>query len=463
MVAHYRTGNLSPVEVASSLLERIQKYDPVINAWCHLAPDETMDAARDSEERWRRGEPRGSLDGVPVAVKDVFLTRGWPTLRGSRLVDPNQAWTQDAPAVAALRRHGALLLGKTTTPELGWKGVTDSPGFGVTRNPWDPALTPGGSSGGSCAALAAGMAPLALGSDGGGSIRIPAGFTATVGFKPTWGRVPLWPVSAFGTLAHVGPLARTVSDAALLLGVLVEPDPRDAMMLPPDGADYLGGLGGGVAGLRVAYSPELGYVDFVHPEVAGAVRAAAGTFEELGALVEERDPGFADPTGAFLMLWEAGVAQATARYRPEQLALMDPGLVESAERGSRAGAVAYLDAIALRGELAVSMSLFHQHYDLLLTPTLPIPAFEAGRDVPPGWSEEQGWRSWTPFTYPFNLTQQPAISVPCGFTAAGLPIGLQLVGARGADVLVLRAAWAYEEARGLSAWPTLRPGGPKPK
>ncbi|MGH9103198.1 MAG: amidase family protein, partial [Acidimicrobiales bacterium] len=205
LVACYRDGSLSPVEVASTLLERIRDQDKGINAWCHLAPEDTVAQARQSEQRWVRREPLGPLDGIPVAVKDVFLTRGWPTLRGSRLVDPDQVWIEDAPAVARLRHQGAVLLGKTTTPELGWKAVTDAPASGVTRNPWDPALTPGGSSGGSCAALAAGMAPLALGSDGGGSIRIPASFTSTVGFKPTWGRVPMWPVSPFGTLAHVGP------------------------------------------------------------------------------------------------------------------------------------------------------------------------------------------------------------------------------------------------------------------
>lgn len=446
LLSRFRDRTLSPVEVAEAALDRIDRHDAQLNAWCLVDADRALAQARESEQRWVAGEPAGVLDGVPVAVKDVFLTRDWPTLKGSLLVDRDQPWPDDAPAVAALRRHGAVLLGKTTTPELGWKGVTDAPVYGVTRNPWDPHLTPGGSSGGSSAALAAGMAPLALGTDGGGSIRIPAAFTATVGLKPTWGRVPLWPVSPYGALAHAGPMTRTVADAALLLGVIAEPDRRDPAALLPDGVDYRAALAGGVAGLRVAYSPRLGFVDVVDPEVASLVDRAAATLEELGAVVVPADPGFADPLETFRMLWEAGAAQATAHYGVEERSRLDPGLAEATERGRRAGVVEYLDAVAARGQLAVAMSLFFGSYDLLLTPTIPIPPFAAGREVPEGWPKAGGWPTWTPFTYPFNLTQQPAVSLPCGFTSAGLPVGLQLVGARGADALVLRAAQAYEQA-----------------
>jgi aspartyl-tRNA(Asn)/glutamyl-tRNA(Gln) amidotransferase subunit A len=443
----YRARELSPVEVTEVLLARIERYDPVVDAWCHLDPERSLAEARASEDRWFRGTPAGSLDGVPVGVKDVFLTAGWPTLKGSVLVPRDQVWNTDAPAVAALRRHGAVLLGKTTTPEIGWKGVTDAPATGITRNPWDPLRTPGGSSGGSSAALAARMVPLALGTDGGGSIRIPAGFSGVAGIKPTWGRVPLWPVSPFGALAHAGPMARTVADNALLLGVLAEPDPRDAGALPPDGADYLAGLDGGVAGLRVAFSPTLGYVD-VDAEVAAAIARAADVLAELGANVELVDPGFTDPLEVYCTLWNAGAAQATAHYGDDQRARMDPGLQRITADGRSRTAVEYLDAVAARGELAVHMSLFHQRYDLLVTPTLPIPAFAAGRDVPVGWPDDR-WPTWTPFSYPFNLTQQPAASVPCGFTSTGLPIGLQIVATRGADALVLRAARAYEAVNPL--------------
>lgn len=441
----YAARTLSPLEVTDHLLDRIDRLDGSINAWCHLDPDTTREQARQSTDRWAADTPQGRLDGVPVAVKDVFLTEGWPTLKGSALVDIDQPWTDDSPSVAALRRNGAVLLGKTTTPELGWKGVTDAPATGITRNPWNVALTPGGSSGGSSAALVAGMVPLALGTDGGGSIRIPSAFSGCTGIKPTWGRVPHWPVSPYGGLAHAGPMSRTVADTALLLDVLVEADHRDTGALMPDGVDHLAALSEGIRGLRVAYSPTLGYVD-VHPEVAAAVRTAVESLEALGAHVEEVDPGFADPIDAFRVLWNSGAAQATKSDSADDRARRDPGLQAICADGARYSAVDYIDALAVRGEVAVTMGRFHQTHDLLVTPTLPIPAFEAGHNVPVGWSDEH-WPSWATFMYPFNITQQPGASVPCGFTADSLPIGVQFVGPRGADALVLRAAHAYETTR----------------
>ncbi|MEE8488689.1 MAG: amidase family protein, partial [Acidimicrobiia bacterium] len=261
LAASYRSRELSPVETANALLDRIETFDGALNAFCHLDPDETMTQARASEDRFAAGQPLGPLDGIVVAIKDIFLTKAWPTLKGSRLVNPAQPWKHDAPAVARLREGGAVLIGKTTTPEFGWKGITDSPLTGITRNPWDTNRTPGGSSGGSAAALAIGMSPLALGTDGGGSIRIPGAFTGTVGLKPTFGRVPYWPMSPFGTLAHAGPMARTVEDAALLFQVLAGYDPRDWTALPTNTVDFRAGLEDGVAGRRVAFSLTLGYAE----------------------------------------------------------------------------------------------------------------------------------------------------------------------------------------------------------
>src|SRR5215217_7781008 len=232
LAAAYRSGQLSPVEAAQEALERIEERDETVNAFCLVDPDAALADARESAERFARGEPRGPLDGVPVAIKDLLVTRGWPTLRGSPAIDPHGPWEDDAPVVAALRRSGAVLPGKTTTPELGWKGVTDSPLTGITRNPWDRSRTAGGSSGGSAAALATGMVPLALGTDGGGSIRIPCAFCGLPGLKPTFGRVPAWPASPFGPVSHVGPMARTVADLALLLDVIAQPDARDWQQLP---------------------------------------------------------------------------------------------------------------------------------------------------------------------------------------------------------------------------------------
>ncbi len=448
LLAGFRTGQLSPVQATEAALHRIEQLDGPVNAFCLVDADRALDSARASERRWSRGEPTGLLDGVPVAIKDLLLTRDWPTLRGSVLVDPEQTWSEDAPVVARLREHGAVLVGKTTTPELGWKGVTDSPRTGVTGNAWDPTRTAGGSSGGSATAVALGMVPLAVGTDGGGSIRIPAGFSGIVGLKPTYGRVPLYPASPFGTLSHAGPMTRTVEDAALMMDVLTGFDSRDWSALPTPGDSHQAGLDAGVAGLRIGFSPTLGYVD-VDPEVAALVRRAVGVLADLGARVEEVDPGFADPVAAFHTLWFSGAAKAIEMFERDSWAQLDPGLQEIAEIGRAASAGDYLDATAERVRLGALMGRWHQTYAVLLTPTLPLVAFGSGLEVPAGWPERR-WTSWTPFSYPFNLTQQPAASVPCGLTPVGLPAGLQVVGPRHADAQVLSIAKAYQDAAGVT-------------
>jgi aspartyl-tRNA(Asn)/glutamyl-tRNA(Gln) amidotransferase subunit A len=437
----YRAKRLSPVEATRAVLERIEALNGRLNAFCYLASD-ALDAARASEARWRKGAPMGLLDGVPVTVKDLLLTRGWPTLRGSKTIDPKGPWPDDAPAVARLREHGAVLLGKTTTPEYGWKGVTDSPLTGITRNPWNPDRTPGGSSGGAAAALAAGMGPLALGTDGGGSIRIPCGFTGLFGLKATFGRVPAWPASPFGTVAHVGPMTRTVTDAALLLNVIAGPDARDWLALPYEARDWRIGLEDGVRGLQIALSADLGYAS-VDPEIATLVKAAAQVLADLGAHVVEQHPGFADPEPIFRAHWFAGAAKLLRNFTPEQKKLIDPGLVEVGALGEKVTAQELVDAQLARVALGERMNRFHQEFDLLLTPALAVPAFDVGKEFPEGC---QRWTDWTPFTFPFNLTQQPAASIPCGLTRAGLPVGLQIVGPRYREDLVLRAARAHESA-----------------
>jgi aspartyl-tRNA(Asn)/glutamyl-tRNA(Gln) amidotransferase subunit A len=444
MTELFRKRAASPVEITAAILKRIELVNPKLNAFS-LVSEKAMADARASEERWRRGEPKGMLDGVPVSIKDILLARGWPTLRGSRTVDPKGPWNDDAPVVARLREHGAVLLGKTTTPEFGWKGVTDNPLTGITRNPWNPAMTPGGSSGGAAAAVAAGMGPLAVGTDGGGSIRIPCSFTGLFGIKPSFGRVPAWPLSPFGTVAHVGPITRTVTDAALMLNVLSLPDARDWHALPFDARDYRTGLEHGVRGLRIAWSPDLGYAK-VDPEVLAIVKKAISVFTDLGASVEEKNPGFENPEPIFRTHWFSGAAFLVKDFPAEKKKLIDPGLLEVAAQGAKIGATEILDAQMKRGALGAAMNLFHRDYDLLVTPTLPLAAFGVGRNVPEN-SKSDSWTDWTPFTYPFNLTQQPAASIPCGFTRAGLPVGLQIVGPKYADALVLRAARAFETAR----------------
>jgi aspartyl-tRNA(Asn)/glutamyl-tRNA(Gln) amidotransferase subunit A len=440
----FRARTLSPVEALDAALQRIARHDPAVHAFRLVDAERARAQAAASEDRHRRGEPLGLLDGVPVAIKDVLLTRGWPTLRGSRAVDPAGPWDADAPAVAALAHHGAVAVGKTTTPEFGWKGVTDGPLDGVTRNPWDPSRTAGGSSGGSAAALASGMVPLALGTDGGGSIRIPCGFCGIAGLKPTFGRVPAWPPSPFGALAHVGPMARSVRDLALLLDVLTEPDRRDWTALEPPAAPFRAVTAHGLEGVRIAFSPDLGYAS-VDAEVAALVARAAARLAALGATVEQVDPGIDDPREAFETLWFAGAARVVADVAEPARAQLDPGLLRVARAGGERSAVEYVAALQRRDALGLRMSELHASWDLLVTPALPLAAFAAGTDVPAG-SADADWTSWTPFTFPFNLTQQPAGTVPCGFTADGLPVGLQVVGPRYGDALVLRAMAAYEAA-----------------
>ena len=449
LLALYRSGQASPTEATQAVLARIERLNPKLNAFCWIAPDEALASAAQSTERWRRGAPMGLLDGVPASIKDLILARGWPTLRGSRTVDPQQAWDVDAPASARLREAGAVLLGKTTTPEFGCKGETNSPLTGISRNPWDPSKTPGGSSGGTAAAVAAGMGPLSVGTDGAGSVRIPAAFCGNFGLKPSFGRVPAYPLSPMGTVSHLGPHAMSVRDAALMLTVLAQPDARDWTSLPPDGRDYRVGLDDGVRGLRIAWSPTLGYAKNVNPEVAAACAKAVQTFTELGAHVEALDPGIQDPLDICLGLWFSGAWSIWNTLTPAQRRAADPDFRAEAEAGSTIDALQLQQLHQRRGALGSHMRQFMQRVDLLVTPSVAVPAFDAR---PAGHSPltPENMLGWTPFSYPFNQTQQPACSVPCGLTKAGLPIGLQIVGPMFGDALVLRAARAFETLHPIS-------------
>jgi len=442
----YRAGDASPVEATRAVLARIDRLNPSLNAYCFVAPDDALAAARASESRWRAGTPHSAIDGVPTSIKDLILTRGWPTLRGSRTVDSHQAWDVDAPSAARLREAGAVLLGKTCTPEFGCKGETNSPLTGITRNPWNLGKTPGGSSGGTAAAVAAGLGPLSVGTDGAGSVRIPSALCGTFGLKPSFGRVPAHPLSPFGTVAHLGPHAMSVRDAALMMNVLKAPDARDWTSLPPDDSDYTAELDAGVRGLRVAWSPTLGYARNVHREVAEACAQAVAALAESGAIVEQTDPGFDDPLEITVGLWFLGAWTLWNTLTPEQQALTDPDFAAQAQLGAGYSALDIQRLHLRRGALGSHMRQFMQRYDLLVTPAVAVPAFDArpAGHTPMGPESMLGW---TPFSYPFNLTQQPACSIPCGLTREGLPIGLQIVGPMFGDALVLRAARAYESVR----------------
>jgi len=444
LLSGYRERSLSPVQVTQACFARIREADTALNAFCFLDEPAALATARESEQRWGRGAPCGPLDGVPVAIKDLILTRGMPTVRGSRTVPADQPWDVDAPVTARLREAGAVILGKTTTPEFGCKGETNSPLTGITRNPWDLAKTTGGSSGGTAAAVAAGMCPIAIGTDGAGSVRIPAAFCGNFGLKPSFGRVPAYPLSPFGTVAHLGPHTMSVADAALAMNVMKRPDARDWTSLPPDDSDYGAGLEGGIGGLRIAYSPALGYAQ-VHPEVARAVRAGVDRLATLGAHVQEIDPGFDDPLEITTGLWFVGSWTVWNTLDASQQELTDPDFRAQAELGAGYSALQVQQLQLRRGELGSRMRQFMRRFDLLVTPAVAVPAFDAKH---PGHTRMTplSMLGWSPFSYPFNLTQQPACTIPCGLTTSGLPIGLQFVGPMFADALVLRAARAFEQA-----------------
>jgi aspartyl-tRNA(Asn)/glutamyl-tRNA(Gln) amidotransferase subunit A len=366
---------------------------------------------------------------------------GLPTRRGSHLM-PNVPDTEDSPAVARLKEAGAVILGKTTTPEFGWIAVGDSPLTGITRNPWNLERTPGGSSAGAAAACAAGIGVLNLGSDGAGSIRIPACFSGVFGLKPSFGLVPAYPPSPMGLLSHHGPITRSVADAALMLGVLSGYDARDPYVIPEHKGSFLDSIEDGVRGWKIAYSPDLGYAK-VDPEIAACAAAAAQQFAALGAEVTEVRKIFDSPREALLTLWGAGAARIIAGIPAEKLKQCDPGFLAVAEAGAGIAAVDYLGADLARNALGRTMGAFHEKYDLLLTPMMPVPALPVGEDLNDPASEEH-WVDWSPFSYPFNMTRQPAASIPCGLTSGGLPIGLQIVGKLHDDARVLRAARAFE-------------------
>jgi aspartyl-tRNA(Asn)/glutamyl-tRNA(Gln) amidotransferase subunit A len=444
---------LSPVEAVEAFLARIEGLNPRLGAYCTLTADEARAAARRAEAAVMRDELLGPLHGVPVSIKDLIVTKGIRTTRGSKLFE-GAVPEQDAPTVERLKAAGAIILGKTNTPEFGWKGVTDNRVFGATRNPWHPSRTPGGSSGGGSAQVAAGLGPIAIGTDGGGSIRIPASFAGCYGLKPSFGRVPVYPASPNEPIAHTGPLTNTVRDAALVMNVIAGPDDRDRNSLPASAVDYVAACDHGVRGLRVAWSSDLGFGP-VDPEVRQVAEAAARRFDELGCDVETVRLDWDIPLEAWNSFFYGGLVAFLVPRLGEARELLDPGLAAIVEQCRDDSMVGYVQAQFARNALWDGVRHFFERYDLLVTPTMPLTAFEIRRNAPgnvPGRLAEG--LAWSFLTFPFNVTGQPAASLPCGFSQDGLPIGLQVVGRRHADVTVLRASAAFEAA---APWQSRRP------
>ncbi|PYM15379.1 MAG: amidase [Candidatus Rokuibacteriota bacterium] len=456
LAAAIRARRLSPVEVTTAVLARIDKINPVVNAYCTVVADRALDEARRAEAAVAKGERLGPLHGVPISFKDLTPTAGIRTTFGSKAFEHNVP-NEDALVVERARAAGAVVIGKTNTPEFGCKGATDNLIFGHTRNPWNRDRVAGGSSGGAAAAVAAGLAPIAEGSDLAGSIRIPASACGVVGFKPSLGRIPRWPmINGYTGMSHLGPITRTVRDAALLMTVWAGPDERDPQSLPATGEDFGRAIDTGVKGLRAALSLDLGFAA-VDQEVRRIVAAAAKSLTGLGVSVDEAHPGFDGGVEALFMDLTAPIrAAAMAPLLPTWREQMDPMLLLRLDRATTMTAVDSEQATHRRTALWQTVRRFFERYDLLLTPTLATAAFPIGRVYPDeidGRPVTNGLQ-WFPFTYPFNLTGQPAITVPCGFTSDGLPVGLQIVGRRYADLTVLRAARAFELA---SPWTERRP------
>ena len=453
-------GEVSCVELTGLFIQRIEELNPVLNSYLALCPDEAMAAAHRAQELVQAGEEVGPLHGIPVSIKDLELTSGITTTLGSAMFR-DRVPDMDSVVVERVKAAGAIILGKTNTPEFGLSGTTENKLGDACRNPWDPSRTPGGSSGGAAAALAAGLCTLATGSDGGGSIRIPASFSGLFGIKPSQGRVPRYGGYGFPAANHFsqsGPMSRSVADTALLLQVLAGPDPRDPVSMRETVPDFSADLASGVEGWRIAWSPDLGYAG-VDPEVVRVTEMAARVFEEMGAVVEAPNLVIDDPFQAFWDVFSTASYTSYGHLLEEHrddftyygLRAFDHGSVVSGADLSR--------ALLRVDQLRRQMEFLFDEYDLLLTPTMAVPAFPieqrpsiiGGKEVDPFWG-------YLPFTFPINMTGQTAASVPCGLSedsaSAGMPIGLHLVGPRGAEARVLQASAAFERAR---PWADKRP------
>jgi len=446
MIEAIKTKRLSPVEITNAILYRIEQLNPKVNAYCTIVADSARKQATEAEVSVMKGEKLGPLHGVPISIKDLIFTKGIRTTAGSKMYE-NFFPRQDAIVVERLKAAGAIIIGKTNTPELGWVAITDNPLFGSTRNPWNLELTAGGSSGGAAASVALGMGSLAIGSDGGGSIRIPSSFCGVFGFKPSFGRVPQYPnFPGWETLAHTGPITRTVKDAALTMEVIAGRDDRDCFSLPDREARYLPFLGGDLKDLRIAWSKDLGFAT-VDPQVSEITEAAVKTFATLGSTMEAASPPAKSPENAFSTMAGARLATVLHNKMAEWGEQIDPALAHFVERNKGKSATEYIKACFEQLEYWNGVWPFFEKYDLLLTPTVAVPPFELGSFGP---REIAGRKvspiSWMALTYPFNMTGQPAASVPCGWTDDGLPVGLQIVGRRFDDATVLRAAAAFEQA-----------------
>ena len=447
---------ISPVDVTNRALAAAEASGATLNAFFRLMPESALAAAQAAEDALMKGQPLGLLHGLPFSAKDLMAVAGVTYASGSKAMANNIA-TVDAPAVERARAAGAILIGKTTTSEFGCKPVGDSPLTGVTRNPWNLDKTPGGSSAGAVASVAAGITPFALGTDGGGSIRIPCSFTGLAGIKGHFGRVPVWPASATPTLAHVGPIARSVQDAALLFTAVAGYDPRDPFSVAGPLPDVLGASRASVTDLRVAYSSTLGYA---RPDasVVKVVERAVKRLEELGCEVELVEQVFEkDPADLWTAEFYAGVGTRLRSFMENQRDLLDPAVAEVLEAALAQDMRSYYEKVFERYAFRDKMRLFFEKYDILVSPVLPVSSLDVGLNIPVHLTD-RNLVSWVYYTYPFNLTGQPAATVCAGIAEDGMPVGLQIVGRALGEYDVVRLAAAYERTQpaGYNLVPALK-------
>jgi aspartyl-tRNA(Asn)/glutamyl-tRNA(Gln) amidotransferase subunit A len=436
---------ISPVDLTKRALAKAEATQKSLNCFYFLMPDAALEAARRAEDAVMREEPLGLLHGLPFSAKDLMAVAGQFYALGSKTMANNIA-PVDAPAVERANAAGAILIGKTTTSEFGCKPVGDSPLTGITRHPWNLDKTPGGSSAGAAASVAAGITPFALGTDGGGSIRIPASFSGLVGMKANFARVPVWPTSATPTLAHVCPIARTVRDAALLMTAVAGYDPRDPSSIAGPVPDFLGACDATLAGLRVAWSPTLGYAR-PDKEVVAICEKVAQSFEHLGCSVELVDGVFdEDPADIWTAEFYAGVGTRLREFVEKQRDLLDPAVAVVLEAALAQDMRDYYEKVFKRYVLRDRIRMFFDKYDLVLSPTLPLSSLAVGKDIPEQLPD-RNLVSWVYYTYPFNLTGQPAASICAGIASDGMPVGLQIVARRNMESDIIRAASAYERAQ----------------
>ncbi|MHA1294892.1 MAG: amidase [Promethearchaeota archaeon] len=456
MATAIKRGDITSLELIEVMIERIERINPVVNAYCTLTFDLARETAKKIDNKVKNGEDIGPLMGVPVSIKDLMLTKGIRTTFGSKIYE-NYIPDKDEIAVKRLKNAGCVILGKTNTPEFGYAGVTHNLIFGETKNPWNLERTCGGSSGGAAVAVACGLGPLALGSDGGGSIRHPSTLCGVYGLKPNYGRIPIYPTIGLAghTITHYGPIVNYVKDAALMLDVLKGPHNADKDSLPNEKISYFKNIDNKPKKLRIGYSINLGYAKVIDPEVEKCILNSVQKFEELDWTIEDSKLKIKRPVLAFNTIYTAMYAYDLYSKLKKWREKIDPDLIKLIEAGATYPASAYLKAIAQRKRLYHSIYKYFKEFDILITPTVAIPAFKLGIMYP---SEINGVgvspTGWQPFTFPFNLTGNPAATIPAGWSADGLPIGMQIVGKRFDELTVLQVSKAFEE---IAPWQNKRP------